>query len=253
VLVVAKRDRIARDAVFAVGVGREVAAAGARVVSASSEGKGDAPADAFLRTVIDGGARYEHGQVLLALGFFPMLSASSAMILEPRTGQYRIRPIDRDTGAEIELVADRMRSTLIEVLGYDVGANMYSMDWLRARVRWHLDPAQCTGEVFVAENDDEIVGHTVVRLGPGGDGDPVGLFSTIYLVPRARRRGVADALVLRGEAWFAAHGISTIGTSTSETNNALFALFAKHGYTIVLRAPESQMIHLSKTVGRVCG
>jgi DNA invertase Pin-like site-specific DNA recombinase len=63
VFVVAKRDRIARDVVLAAGVERAVAIAGARVVSASGEGNGDSPADAFLRTVIDGAAQYEHGLI----------------------------------------------------------------------------------------------------------------------------------------------------------------------------------------------
>jgi len=59
VLVVAKRDRIARDVVLAAGVERVVTIAGGRVVSASGEGNGDSPADAFIRTVIDGAAQYE--------------------------------------------------------------------------------------------------------------------------------------------------------------------------------------------------
>jgi len=33
------------------------------VVSASGEGNGDSPADAFIRTVIDGAAQYEHGLI----------------------------------------------------------------------------------------------------------------------------------------------------------------------------------------------
>jgi site-specific DNA recombinase len=32
-------------------------------VSASGEGNGDSPADAFMRTVIDGAAQYEHGLI----------------------------------------------------------------------------------------------------------------------------------------------------------------------------------------------
>jgi DNA invertase Pin-like site-specific DNA recombinase len=63
VLVVARRDRIARDVVLAAGVERAVTIAGARVVSASGEGNGDTPADAFIRTVIDGAAQYEHGLI----------------------------------------------------------------------------------------------------------------------------------------------------------------------------------------------
>ena len=63
VFVVAKRDRIARDVVLAASITGAVALEGARVVSGSGEGNGDSPADAFIRTVIDGAAQYEHGLI----------------------------------------------------------------------------------------------------------------------------------------------------------------------------------------------
>ncbi|HLK39939.1 MAG TPA: recombinase family protein, partial [Polyangiaceae bacterium] len=59
----AQRDRIARDVILASEVERAAARAGARLVSATGEGNGDSPADAFLRTVIDGAAQYERGLV----------------------------------------------------------------------------------------------------------------------------------------------------------------------------------------------
>jgi DNA invertase Pin-like site-specific DNA recombinase len=43
VLVVAKRDRIARDVVLAAGVERAASKAGARVISADGTGNGDTP------------------------------------------------------------------------------------------------------------------------------------------------------------------------------------------------------------------
>ncbi|HEY1954277.1 MAG TPA: recombinase family protein [Polyangiaceae bacterium] len=62
-LVVAKRDRIARDVVLAATVERVAADKGAAVVSASGEGNGSSPADQFMRTVIDGAAAYERGLI----------------------------------------------------------------------------------------------------------------------------------------------------------------------------------------------
>lgn len=58
-LVVAKRDRLARDVMVAAVVQRAVEKAGARVVSADGTGNGDSPADSFMRTVLDGAAAYE--------------------------------------------------------------------------------------------------------------------------------------------------------------------------------------------------
>jgi DNA invertase Pin-like site-specific DNA recombinase len=63
VLVVAKRDRIARDVVLTAGVERAAASAGAVVVSAAGEGNGSTPADGFMRTVIDGAAAYERALI----------------------------------------------------------------------------------------------------------------------------------------------------------------------------------------------
>jgi len=63
VLVVAKRDRVARDVVVAATVERCTQQAGARLVSADGTGNGDSPADAFMRTVIDGAAAYERGLI----------------------------------------------------------------------------------------------------------------------------------------------------------------------------------------------
>jgi DNA invertase Pin-like site-specific DNA recombinase len=63
VLVVAKRDRVARDVVLAAGVERAAESAGARLVSAAGEGSGDTPADGFMRTVIDGAAAYERALI----------------------------------------------------------------------------------------------------------------------------------------------------------------------------------------------
>ena len=63
VLVVAKRDRIARDVVLTAGVERAAGQSGAVVASAAGEGNGDTPADGFMRTVIDGAAQYERALI----------------------------------------------------------------------------------------------------------------------------------------------------------------------------------------------
>ena len=62
-LVVAMRSRIARDTMIAAMVERAVTAAGAKVLSAAGEGNGDTPADAFMRTIIDGAAAYERALI----------------------------------------------------------------------------------------------------------------------------------------------------------------------------------------------
>jgi len=63
VLLVAKRDRLARDVVVAAMVERVARRNGADVVSADGVGNGDSPADEFMRTVIDGAAQYERSLI----------------------------------------------------------------------------------------------------------------------------------------------------------------------------------------------
>ena len=63
VLVASKRDRLARDVVVAATIERVANAAGAKIVSADGTGNGDTPADAFMRTVVDGAAAYERALI----------------------------------------------------------------------------------------------------------------------------------------------------------------------------------------------
>lgn len=63
VLLILRRDRLARDAAVAALIDRKVRQAGARVVAADGVGNGDTPAEAFLRTVIDGAAEFERALI----------------------------------------------------------------------------------------------------------------------------------------------------------------------------------------------
>jgi DNA invertase Pin-like site-specific DNA recombinase len=58
-LVVARRDRLARDVYLAAAIDRAVSTSGARVVSADGTANGDTPADAFMRSILDAAAAYE--------------------------------------------------------------------------------------------------------------------------------------------------------------------------------------------------
>jgi DNA invertase Pin-like site-specific DNA recombinase len=62
-LVVAKRDRLARDVYVAATIERAAAGAGAKVVCADGVGNGETPADAFMRTILDGAAAYERALI----------------------------------------------------------------------------------------------------------------------------------------------------------------------------------------------
>ena len=141
-------------------------------------------------------------------------------------------------------MAARMRETLTEVLGKARGEAMYSLAWLDERVRFHLDPSR-TAEVFLVETEGQVVGHTIVRE-ESRDGEPYGLFSTMFVLPEHRRRQVARALVVHGEEWMRGHGLLRAATNTSSSNEKLIRLFEGQGYAIVLRV--EHMVHLSRAL-----
>lgn len=123
-----------------------------------------------------------------------------------------------------------MRRTLMEVLGDEEGESLYSMDWLERRVRYHLDPLQCLGQIFLSVlPDGERLGYTIVRR----EEPTLGLFSTTFVEPHWRRRGVAQALLRRGEQWMREQGLARAATYTAETNVRLHRLYLRHGYALI--------------------
>lgn len=158
----------------------------------------------------------------------------------------RVRPIDPASEQEFELVAQRMRATLIDVLGEEQGAALYSLDWLRDRVRFHLDPARCEAAVLLAEREGQVVGQSIVRREGDAEGGEIGLMATIYVLPEHRRAGVASALVDAVEAWMSARGLRVAATNTGKHNERLIRLFEARGYAITTRTED--MVQLTRSL-----
>mgnify|MGYP000178484414 CR=1 FL=1 len=62
-VLVARRERLARDAWVSQGIERMLAPYGARVLSADGQGNGDGAGDAFLRLILDGAAQHERALI----------------------------------------------------------------------------------------------------------------------------------------------------------------------------------------------
>ncbi|MFT4626863.1 MAG: GNAT superfamily N-acetyltransferase [Myxococcota bacterium] len=144
---------------------------------------------------------------------------------------------------EVDGVALRMRATLIDVLGAERGGSMYTLDWLRGRVGEHLGRPDAA--VFVAERGGEVVGQSIVRVEVDATG-PFGLVSTTYVLPTARRTGVARHLLAHDEAWMRGRGLVRSATNTAATNRPLIQLYEGAGYRIDLR--EGEMIRLVRSL-----
>ena len=161
----------------------------------------------------------------------------------------KLRDIDPLNDAEIALVAERMGATLMEVEGQE----LYDFDWRVQRVRWHLDPANTEARVVLGvDAEGAIVGHTTFRVEheEGEQGRRFGLVSTSYVIPSARRQGLAAAFLQEAEAWFRARQLPLAATWTSSTNAPLIALYARHGFAEDQRGPNDLtgtiMVRLAK-------
>jgi GNAT superfamily N-acetyltransferase len=153
-----------------------------------------------------------------------------------------IREINLNSEVEIDLVAKRMQQTLIEVLGYERGESMYSIDWLRNRVKWHLDQSNTDGRVFLLVNhEQEIIGHAIARVDFGSS---FGYFSTIFIEPKSRKSGLAKMLINHVETWFKEKKMPQVIYNTGTHHIAIINLFESIGYKISLE--ESEMVQLSK-------
>lgn len=159
----------------------------------------------------------------------------------------KIRDLNPLSENEIRLVADRMRQTLIDVLGPEKGSSMYTMEWLIDRVRWHLDSTNTTARVLLSQNSDgQITGQAIARIERGEDGGSYGYFSTLFVDVGSRRQGIATSFVAFVECWFRELRIPKIVYNTAHNNSKLIDLFKKHGYRITHSG--SEMVQLTKTL-----
>jgi putative hydrolase of the HAD superfamily len=154
---------------------------------------------------------------------------------------HRVTPDDTDA---VERVARRMRLTLEEVVGPAQGGSMYTDDWLMDRAMQHLD-GRHDGAIHEAWVEEHCVGHTIVRV-VHDEAGPHGLFSTTWVGPGARRRGVASALLDAGETWMRERGLNRAATHTATDHAPLVALYEGRGYAEVLRA--DGMVRLEATL-----
>ena len=164
------------------------------------------------------------------------------------SGGIKIRSLNPNSEDEINIVADRMRLTLEEVIGEKTGKEMYSMDWLIDRVKQHLGENN-KSKIFLIEGcQGLILGHTIIRLEKDENKEEFGLFSTIYILPEYRQKNLASMLIETGEIWMQERGLKSFKTYTSMTNLKLIELFIKHAYSITERIEDKKMIVIQKTI-----
>jgi len=148
--------------------------------------------------------------------------------------------------AELPLIASRMRNTLIDVLGEEVGESMYSLEWLYDRAVSHID-GRLLGAIYIARvgPENHNVGHIIVRQEEDEHGQ-FGLVTTSYVLPEMRRKGLASALLGAAHNWFLSRKLLRTATDTAENNRPLIELYGRHGYEVIFHSKEKQMVRLSR-------
>lgn len=94
----------------------------------------------------------------------------------------------------------------------------------RALVRNLTSP---TADIFMAELDGRVVGYAMVFYRTNAE---VARLYSIAVLPEARGRGVADALMEAAEKSARKHGMRALRLEVRADNPAAAALYAKRGY-----------------------
>lgn len=148
-----------------------------------------------------------------------------------------IRPLNPNSKQEIDLVADQMQKTLVDVMGPEKGTNYYSKSWLKERVKYHIDLAD-DAVVFVACDDNKVIGQAIVRIELDKDKLKYGYFSTIYIQPKYRQQGVASELVKKIINWCSNKRLPYIVYNTAKNHQKMKSLLLKFDFDEALSSDD---------------
>ena len=98
-----------------------------------------------------------------------------------------------------------------------------------------------SGLGWLAESDGEAVGLVLARR----RGTRVGRITDLYVVPSARRGGVAEALIRAAAGRFAADGVDTVDLEVMASNHAARSVYGRWGFrdeVLVLAAPVAALV-----------
>ena len=155
-----------------------------------------------------------------------------------------IRPINPKDKTEIRDVVQKMRATLVEVMGTKQGEEYYSDEWLEHRVYFHLNLKE-SACIFLADIHDKTIGQAIVRI-EKEDEKAYGFFSTLYVCPEYRRRGIAKCLIESVLKWCEAHSLSRVIYNTAADHHSVIHLFKSFDFKEILWST-NQMVQLERS------
>lgn len=155
-----------------------------------------------------------------------------------------VRTINPRSEEEIALVADQMQKTLIDVMGAEKGEHYYSKEWLLERVQYHIN-LKDNASIFLAIEDGNIAGQAIVRT-ENDNSVEYGFFSTIYVNPDYREKGVATDLTNEVIEWCAKKDLPYVIYNTASDNKKMTDLLVKFGFQLFLK--DGGMVQLKREI-----
>ncbi|MDJ0974220.1 MAG: GNAT family N-acetyltransferase [Planctomycetota bacterium] len=155
---------------------------------------------------------------------------------------YLVRDLDPDTEHELDTVTRWSMETVLETIPEFSGSEAvarsvlpnFSFDEMRAM--FEADLERPSHRFLVVEHDAHgLVGHSMISRKRDAEGLRFGYFFTRFVLPAHRRKGLGSRLLGEALRWFDEEGWDYLLAHTHAANEALQALFARHGFTIVER------------------
>jgi ribosomal protein S18 acetylase RimI-like enzyme len=86
--------------------------------------------------------------------------------------------------------------------------------------------------MFVWEIADEVVGWSWLKVHENEffKEGVYGEINEIYVVPRLRRKGVGNTMMIHAHNWFKEKGVNTIRVETAASNKAAITFYKKFGF-----------------------
>ncbi|MFI7600878.1 GNAT family N-acetyltransferase [Actinoplanes sp. NPDC049681] len=119
----------------------------------------------------------------------------------------------------------------VTALRHTYEADSYPLNWPHDPRRWLTPPGLL--HAWVAEHPSGVVaGHVVLqRVASAHDGDqPVAELSRLYVIPAARRRSIASALVTHAREWASERNLGLTLTVTDQRRSGAVAFYGASGW-----------------------
>jgi ribosomal protein S18 acetylase RimI-like enzyme len=149
-----------------------------------------------------------------------------------------IREIDKNGAEELRIVTERCMLAVLETIpefeGSEVLARQalpnFSHEQMSAMIA--RDFTDATKRIMVVTASDRLVAQALYSRKIDGQGIAYGSFFSAYVVPEARRKGLALRLMEDALNWFAESQVSYAVAQTHVTNQSVLALAERLGFTV---------------------